>query len=145
TTGNGVVCFGNDDQAELGDQMTRMSACDVTALDGAGAPLSTVVEVAVGDSFSCARHADGRIDCWGDDTYGQVGNGAFMAVVAVPWTVPLRAPATQLTAGNDYACVLLDDQSIWCWGINTEGQLGNGSNVGNSAVPTQVVLPPCTP
>jgi alpha-tubulin suppressor-like RCC1 family protein len=146
STSGGVQCFGGNARGQLGDQtMVVQGECPaVMALDNSGAPLQNVVEVATGDDHTCARQSSGTVLCWGDDDSGQIGNGSFASAVLVAAPVTLPAVATQLRLGNNHSCAVLADHTVWCWGLDNHGQLGNGTNVANSAVPVQVMnLPGC--
>ncbi len=100
---------------------------------GGGSPSlgGTVLAVAAGDAFSCALVDGGGgrlVKCWGDDTYGQLGDGGGAAAgtvvtVAVPGTVQhLAAGARHACAGDPTGAV--KDAALWCWGDNTTLQLG---------------------
>jgi len=97
--------------------------------------------VALGDSVACGLAAGGAVYCWGDQTYGQVGNGiAQKGTPALPSRVtgPLAAAATftQVAAGATHACGLIANGSALCWGRDSTYQLGGGDNFAiNSSTP----------
>lgn len=99
------------------------------------AGISDVVEVAPGYLHTCARKSDGTVWCWGDNTYGQLGDGTNddsptpvqVRALSGSGSVPLTN-AIQIDAGENYACALRADHTIWCWGRNFDGQLGSGDN-----------------
>jgi alpha-tubulin suppressor-like RCC1 family protein len=100
----------------------------VVALSACNA-LDKVVEVAAGDGFTCARHEDGTVTCWGANTpWGQLGDGVY-ADSALPVRVQGLAGVTSLVAGNDHACAGLSDGTARCWGANEQGQLGDGTTI----------------
>lgn len=102
---------------------------------GEGIPVSGI---AAGHEHVCAFDAAGAVLCWGNNDNGQLG-------VAVPlnghW-YPRRAavPATlvSLTAGWAHTCGLTAAGAAWCWGSNSNGQLGNGSIGGTNSVAAPV-------
>jgi alpha-tubulin suppressor-like RCC1 family protein len=97
------------------------------ALCGATA-CQTVVEVAVGSSFACARLTDGTVRCWGDNKYGQLGQGGSDTTDRlVPTPVPGLVDVIAIGAGDAHACAVLSDFSLRCWGINSDGELGIGT------------------
>jgi hypothetical protein len=103
------------------------------------AGMASVVEVAPGYLHACARKSDGTVWCWGANTYGQLGDGtntdATLPVQVVSATGPLTN-AIAIDAGENYACALRSDHTIWCWGRNGDGQLGTGNNIDrNTAAP----------
>jgi alpha-tubulin suppressor-like RCC1 family protein len=92
-------------------------------------PLADVVQLAVGDTHACVRHAAGSFTCWGERYYGQLGlGGADTADVPPPeaGTAPtaLARPVVSLAAGVSHTCALLDDGTVTCFGRNNSGQVG---------------------
>lgn len=87
---------------------------------------ATVSEVSAGMSHTCARLADGTVDCWGDNEWGQLGDGTT-ADSPVPRSVFGLAGVKQVSAGGDHTCALLAAGTVECWGKNGSGQLGDGT------------------
>jgi alpha-tubulin suppressor-like RCC1 family protein len=85
---------------------------------------ASVIDVAAGDSFTCAVTADGQAKCWGANIEGQLGNGS-RTNSSDPVAVHLSA-ASAVATGFRHACAIDRTGSVWCWGANTIGQLGNG-------------------
>ena len=125
-TGGAVLCWGADDRGQLGDGGgdDKLTPTQVAGLDGA-------VGVAAGSDFSCAtRAADGTVYCWGDDTVGQLGDGGIAdGVPHRPTAVFGLTGIRAVTARWRHACAVRDDETLWCWGHNNDGQLGDGSRV----------------
>ncbi len=114
----------------------------VTPIYGADlGPVRTlgIKQVAVGMSHACAVTDAGDVYCWGDNTFGQLGNSdASVASSAVPVKVA-NLQALSITSGRDHVCALLLDSSLKCWGSNSNGQLGTGdTSYSFSASPRQV-------
>ena len=92
--------------------------------------LYEVEQVSIGPwgMFSCALFASGQIRCWGNNNYGQLGDGTTThqyiptPVVGLPETDPV----VQLAAGGRHTNVLLASGRIMAWGLGDTGQLGNG-------------------
>ena len=82
-------------------------------------------DVAAGGDHTCVRLNDGTVRCWGDNRYGQLGDGST-APRLTPVQVTGLDRARVLVAGFDHTCALLDDGTARCWGGNYDGQLGNG-------------------
>jgi alpha-tubulin suppressor-like RCC1 family protein len=101
--------------------------------------------VAAGDGYSLALKKDKTIWSWGDvasNRYiGILGNGAFYGN-----SVPLQTGVAEwqsISAGKTYAFAIKSDASLWAWGYNDNGQLGNGStstSYARVAVPTVCIL-----
>ena len=106
-----------------------------------------VVSVVAGDEHACALRSDTGLTCWGDDTSGELGDGTFGdAHFQRPNPVHVMDGANPMTgvkavsAGGFHTCALKTDTTVWCWGFDAHGQLGdNGTVVGDrSNVPVQV-------
>jgi alpha-tubulin suppressor-like RCC1 family protein len=90
--------------------------------------------VASGLGHSCALLADGTVRCWGDNTYGQLGQGASSSPSQGGTThlpVSLPKPATEIATAGNSTYVILNDGTVWSWGYNTYGELGQGTAGGS--------------
>lgn len=96
----------------------------------------SITSIAAGGQHSCAAGTDGITRCWGDNTQGQLGNGAT-SPDSVPVIVSGGLALVQVSAGLNHSCGLTAAGAAWCWGINTTGQLGDGTSIG-SLVPVPV-------
>jgi alpha-tubulin suppressor-like RCC1 family protein len=94
-------------------------------------PCETIRAVSTGVGHSCALGLTGKIRCWGDDTFGQLGvgrpqaPGVVQSAGALP-LVDLASPATSVSAGATHTCALLDGGRVSCWGDESDGKLGYG-------------------
>jgi alpha-tubulin suppressor-like RCC1 family protein len=99
-------------------------------------------QIAGGEGFTCALGASGRVFCWGNNTSGQIGNGAGMgsgATSRVSMPVEMAGGFTRLAGGFLHSCGLMGDGSAYCWGSDGDGQLGSGSNAGTAvSLPVRV-------
>jgi hypothetical protein len=113
------------------------NACTLIPLPVGGGVQMTAL--AVGDSVACGIATGGKLYCWGDQKYGQVGNGVSKpatSVLPTPVTGPLAFAATftQVTAGHTHACALTSTGAAYCWGRDTLFQAGgNGDNLNASS------------
>ena len=92
--------------------------------------------VAAGSYHSCALKVDNTVWCWGDNSFGQLGDGTTterLTAVQVKSITGIVA----IGAGGDHSCGLKSDGTVWCWGRNNNGQLGDGSTVNRNS-PVQV-------
>ncbi|TAG33232.1 MAG: hypothetical protein EAZ34_08080 [Polaromonas sp.] len=98
--------------------------------DGAAA-LSDIVAISAGGSFSLALAKDGRVYAWGDDFgQGRLGTGTARSnLMPLPNLVKKQDGSDlnniiSISAGNNFSLALSSDGSVWTWGNNTSGQLG---------------------
>ena len=89
---------------------------------------------------TCAVRADASLWCWGDNRGGQLGDGTIRARRTAAPVLGLPAPVRQVSLGHSHSCAVLTDDSLWCWGENDEGQLGDGTRV-SRRLPVQVAAP----
>ena len=117
--------------------------------DSQGLPIeSTIGKISVGDSHSCVLLEDdrrtpsinekGRINCWGNNNSGQLGDGTTTSS-SIPVRVSGITTAAQVFADYSHTCAVLEDKTIRCWGSNGLGQLGNGGSADSySSIPVRV-------
>ncbi len=107
--------------------------------------LEASVQLAVGYLHTCVRKSDGKVRCWGDNGAGQLGDGIpFEAGPRpsrlVPQDVVGIADAIELASGLSHSCAIRRAGTVACWGINSFGQLGDGTTQrSSSAVPVGAV------
>lgn len=80
--------------------------------------------ITAGNHHTCAL-VRGGVQCWGDNEFGQVGNGITGGQYDAPVDVlGLEQGVTALSAGSNHTCAVTESGSVWCWGSNDQGQLG---------------------
>jgi len=131
---NGTVqCWGRNLEDQLGNGTTSTDSPTPTTVSGLGGATA----IALGFDHSCALLSNGSVQCWGANNYGQLGNGTGVSGSSVPVAVSSLSGAVAVAAGSSHTCALLSDGSIACWGMNTDGELGNGTTT-DSATPVAV-------
>lgn len=113
----------------------------------APAEATGVRDVAAGGAHTCALHDNGTVRCWGDNRFGQLGQGdtksrggnpGEMGDALPPIDLGTGRTATAIAAGQSRTCALLDDHSVKCWGDNADGALGLGDAVNRGDGPGQM-------
>ncbi len=94
-----------------------------------GEELSNVIDVGVGFTHACAVRDSGELVCWGSNTCGELGVRLPMDGDRTTRPVVVMASGVrQVAAGWDLTCALVGTAGdVWCWGDNTFGQLGDGT------------------
>jgi alpha-tubulin suppressor-like RCC1 family protein len=93
--------------------------------------------IAAGIAHTCALTPEGGVQCWGNNDYGQLGDGTNIGSNVRVEVLGIEG-GVSIVAGGNHTCVLESNGSVWCWGENTMGQLGNGTTA-NSNVPVKVL------
>ncbi len=100
--------------------------------------ISCGTTIAAGVSHTCALTSAGTVLCWGSNEYGQLGDGSTSNSTAPVAVIGLASGVDSIAAGTDSTCALSSAGTVWCWGDNASGQLGNGTYT-QSRVPVQVL------
>ena len=122
TRAGGVKCWGDNGYGQLGDGATADHRSPV-AVSGL---VSGVRAIAAGEALTCGITSAGGVKCWGDNGYGQLGDGStadHRSPVAVSGLVSVRA----IAAGEALGCALTGAGGVKCWGYNRYGELGDGT------------------
>ena len=133
TAAGGVWCWGYNAYGELGDGTTTNGLVPVPV-----AGLSSGVSaVAAGGFHSCAITTAGATVCWGQNVYGQLGDGTTTDSPTPVAAFGLSAGTAAVTGGTYHTCAITTAGEARCWGSNNTGQIGDGTLV-NRSVPTTV-------
>jgi alpha-tubulin suppressor-like RCC1 family protein len=134
---NGYGQLGLGDTASRGDQPNELGDALAPVDLGPGRSATAVV---AGNYFSCALLDDATVKCWGDNTYGALGQGDVSLRGDAPGEMGAALPAIDLgtgrtaralTTGGYHACAILDDGSVKCWGFAPMLGLGGGPDRGD--------------
>jgi alpha-tubulin suppressor-like RCC1 family protein/flagellar hook assembly protein FlgD len=127
-----VVCWGYNGDGELGNGTNKDSNTPV-AVQGLS---SGVQGISGAHGFTCALKTDGTVWCWGQGQAGQLGNGVLGASNVPVQVVGLPSSATHVWVGQTVGCAATSQGSLYCWGQNFFGLVGNGTQDDQlSAVP----------
>jgi alpha-tubulin suppressor-like RCC1 family protein len=146
TEAGGVKCWGDNKQGQLGNRLRTISTVPlnvaalmngVTAI-AAGVGSVRSLELFVG-AHSCALTTVGGVKCWGNNDYGQLGEGRTVDRDTPADVVGMTSGVTEIAAGAHHSCALTTTGHVKCWGDNSQGQLGNGTTI-NSTIPVDVIM-----
>lgn len=130
-----AVCWGSNWNGDLGNGVVNANYMVPVVPTGLS---SDVWYLTLGLNHACAQ-VGAQIKCWGANDMGQLGRGTMTAAEVTPDVVSgLTGSVNGVTVNGSHSCAVMVNESIYCWGRNTENQLGDGSGI-NSAVP-QLVL-----
>jgi alpha-tubulin suppressor-like RCC1 family protein len=129
-----VSCVGANWHGQMGNGSGNDFAGDnqqtpMPVLTEAGPPFMGAAEVAAGGAMTCARTTDGRVWCWGDNKYGQIGGGSptpYPEPVLDELTGQPLQHADRLVAKYAHVCAHTTDAGWKCWGRGSEGEQGDG-------------------
>ena len=134
-----VRCWGSNYAGELGDGTAATTAPYGRTPQTVSGISGTPSRLFSGYYMGCALNTSNALSCWGDNPYGQIGTGSASNQILRPTQVSVLGTrrTTDFGVGKYHVCVLADNGSVWCWGGNFDGQLGNGTTM-HSAAAVQV-------
>ena len=150
--GGAIKCWGNNSDGQLGqgDMLSRGGTLDemgdaLKEIDfGSDRSLGTA---SVGAFHNCVLLKSRQLACWGGNSFGELGLGDTAARGDEPLEMGSALPtlelgagrtATIVAAGQRHSCALLDDQSVKCWGENSDGELGLGDMATRGDEPSEM-------
>jgi alpha-tubulin suppressor-like RCC1 family protein len=136
---NSLWCWGTGGRGELGDHGTTdhfvpMLVRPITGGTAFG------IQLSANGQHACDIDANRALLCWGSASSGEIGNNQIANAIVAPVTVTsLGMTAAEVTTGvNHDTCVRKVDGSIFCWGLNASGELGDGTT-SDRHTPVQVI------
>jgi alpha-tubulin suppressor-like RCC1 family protein len=123
-----VATWGSNDDSQLGDGTTHSRPAPATV-----AGLLNITQISGGFGHMLAVDRNGRVWSWGDNEMGELGDGTSSDIHGsnpTPVPVPDLTGITQVAAGSEYSLALAADGTVWAWGGNSTGQLGDGTKLG---------------
>ncbi|MBC2727352.1 X2-like carbohydrate binding domain-containing protein [Desulfosporosinus sp.] len=134
-----VWAWGNNYEGNLGDgtDIKRLTPVPVKSPDGTGY-LTNIIAIAAGDAHSMALKSDGTVWTWGQNAFGQLGNGMYdWDMHSLPSQVPSLSGVKVIAAGQYHSLALKTDKTVFAWGANHYGELGDGTTIRRTS-PVQV-------
>lgn len=142
TAAGSVSCWGRNRSGELGDGGACESVCGPAVVVGLE---SGVTDLVAGSTHTCALLEEGSVRCWGSNTFGSLGNGTTEDSSVPVEVAGLPAGVTSLSASavGKATCALFADGPPMCWGMNSRGLLGDGTQADQpSPVPISILTDP---
>lgn len=130
-----VKCWGDNVDGELGNGTS--GAGNYASTPTSVLNLSDVASVSSGENHTCAVLNDKTIKCWGQNTWGNLGDGTNISSNTPVLVSNITNAVSVSTGGQAQTCAVLIDGTVKCWGSNYWGTLGDGTNF-NSSVPVLV-------
>jgi alpha-tubulin suppressor-like RCC1 family protein len=123
----GVKCWGDNGFGKLGDgtATNRYTPADVSGLS------SGVMAVSASDALghTCAVTSGGAVKCWGDNAFGELGDGSTNDHYTPVDVSGLASGTVSVSAGGFYTCAIVGLGRMTCWGDNSDGALGDGTRI----------------
>jgi len=122
-------CWGENDYGQLGDGTTTGSFTPVQV-----SGITNAVSISGGGYSACVVKSDGTVWCWGANSNGQLGDGQVHQTCAGHDCSPIPVQVSGITGvitiggANSHFCAVKSDCTVWCWGGNQYGQLGDGQS-----------------
>jgi alpha-tubulin suppressor-like RCC1 family protein len=148
TIGGGTYCWGINEYGQLGDgDPTGPAQCLVyigrdVSYPCSNTPVPVIGELrfaaaSAGSWHACGITAGGAAYCWGDNRYGELGDGTATSR-ASPVVVQGGLRLVAVSAGASHTCGVTTAGAAYCWGDNTYGQLGDGTTT-SRPIPVRVL------
>lgn len=113
---------GSNGQLGYGGTLTQRLPVQVSQATG----LTFITQLAVGERHTCAVNHDGTAWCWGANGSGRLGDGTTSQRTRPTRVIGLFPTVRQVVAGAHHSCALTTNDTVWCWGEDTRGEVGDG-------------------
>ena len=133
--GGNLYCWGNNNSGQIGVGDNTTSYFSIPQQVGSSGEWENV---SVESSHVCAIKKDGSLWCWGNNGSGQLGIGSYGGNYASPVQVGSDTDWKAVSVSDGYSCGIKSDGSLYCWGDNSEGELGLQTSGNRYATPQKV-------
>ncbi|MGH7572209.1 MAG: RCC1 domain-containing protein [Gemmatimonadota bacterium] len=134
--GGAGFCWGENDLGQLGDGSAGMDSDTPVRVAG----LLAFELVNAGSQHSCGLTLGGSAYCWGVNNNGQRGDGTALPPIDAPVPVAGELVFDSIDVGRDHTCGVTTLGEAYCWGLNVDGELGDGNAPMDSNVPVLVPI-----
>lgn len=138
-----VVSFGGNNFGQLGNGTLSSRVSPTQVLKSPSSILTDIIAISSGNNFNLALSSNGTVWSWGQNNYGQLGDGTttnrnYPIQVKGKGGSGLLSDVIAISSGGSHSLALKSDGTVWSWGRNSNGQLGNNTNL-NQLFPVQVI------
>ena len=124
-----IWAWGGNFNGQLGPNGGAMDfAAHPNAIQVTGLP--QIIEISAGRDFCLAVASDGTVWGWGNNGFFQLGSGSSVSQNPTPKQIPNFTNVAKVAGGNNHSVALKTDGTVWTWGSNADGQLGDPSALG---------------
>jgi alpha-tubulin suppressor-like RCC1 family protein len=123
STGKSLYCWGFNFHGQVGDGNAPTDRLTPRKIGSSG----VWAGVAAGGAHTCAISTGNSLYCWGDNAQGQVGDGNAPTDRLTPRKVGSSGVWAGSAAGDSHTCAVTTGKSLYCWGLNGDGQVGDGT------------------
>ena len=118
-----VYCWGSNGSGKLSQESAVVFSSELVQVSGIG----NATLVSAGNDHSCAVNSTGHMFCWGTNLYGELGFGSSALSVPSPQLVVDIENVVSIAAGGSHSCATVQNGSLYCWGLGSNGALGTAS------------------
>ena len=127
-------CWGTNANGALGDNTVTVRSSPIQTITRG----NTWKQVSAGRNFTAAVKTDGTLWLWGVNVNGQIGDNSATTKSSPVQTVTFATNWKQVSCGYQHTAAVKTDGTLWCWGWNNNGQLGDNTSTDRSS-PVQTV------
>lgn len=128
-----IYAWGNNTNGQLGTGETSNSSVPIAVSQGEIPTGTRIIQVSAGAFHSLALGDDGKVYAWGNNNFGQLGDGtAIQRLTPAPIVSGVISPGVKIikiSAGDLHNLALGDNGKVYSWGANNAGQLGNATDI----------------
>ena len=123
TTSGTLKCWGSNSDGLIGQGTSGGTFSSPTVVDSG----TSFIKVDVGWRHVCAITSSNQLKCWGRNTNGQIGNGSTTGPITSPTLIDSGNTYQDISLGLLHTCAVRSDGDLYCWGNNSQGDLGDGT------------------
>jgi alpha-tubulin suppressor-like RCC1 family protein len=141
TVDGGLFCWGANPSGLLGNgngQVGNANGIPSTTPAQVTGLTSGVISFAIGSNHGCAVTSAGAVECWGQNFFGELGDGNVTDQGAPFAVTGLGSGFQSVTVGDQHSCALSQQGGVVCWGRGSYGELGNGTTMDVNNLPVNV-------